>query len=115
MKATIYHNPRCGTSRNALALLQEAGAEISIVEYLKTPLSVAQLRALLQHMQTPARTLLRAKEALATELGLLDTTISDDAILTAIAEHPILFNRPVVTTEKGGLVCRPAEKVLELL
>jgi arsenate reductase len=111
MNMTIYHNPACGTSRNALALIREAGIEPVIVEYLKTPLNRAQLEAL----GIPARGLLREKEKLGAELGLKNPEVSDDAILDAIAAHPILFNRPVVVTPKGTKACRPAELVLELL
>jgi len=106
---TIYHNPACQTSRNTLAMIRNAGIEPVIVEYLKTPLSRAQLVAL----GLPARELLRAKEKLAAELGL--KTASDDEILDAIAEHPILFNRPVVTTRMGTKLCRPSELVLDIL
>jgi arsenate reductase len=106
---TIYHNPACQTSRNVLAMIRNAGIEPVIIEYLKTPLSRAQLVAL----GLPARDLLRAKEKLAAELGL--NSAADAEILDAIAAHPILFNRPVVTTERGTKVCRPSEMVLDLL
>jgi len=109
MTVTIYHNPACQTSRNVLALIREAGIEPVIVEYLKTPLSGAQLVAL----GLPARDLLRTKEKLVAELGL--KSAGDAEILDAIAAHPILFNRPVVTTEKGSKVCRPSETVREIL
>lgn len=110
MTATIYHNPKCGTSRNTLALLQEAGLEPVVVEYLKTPLSRDELAALAAKLGG-ATHLLRAKEPLAFEL----VGASDDAILEAIAAHPILFNRPVVVTPKGAKACRPAELVKELI
>jgi len=109
MTVTIYHNPACQTSRNVLALIREAGIEPVIVEYLKTPLTRAQLVAL----GLPAAELLRTKEKLAGELGLKGA--GDAEILDAIAAHPILFNRPVVTTAKGTKVCRPSETVAEIL
>ena len=112
MAVTIYHNPRCGTSRNALALLEEQGAKIKIVEYLKEPLSRADLDKLVKKGIAP-RDLLRTKEALATELGL--GTASDTAILNAIAKNPILLNRPVVVGPRGVVAARPAERALEVL
>jgi arsenate reductase len=110
--ATIYHNPKCGTSRNVLALLREAGIEPVVVEYLKTPPTRDELAGLATRMGG-ATDLLRAKEPLAAELGLVGA--ADDAILTAIAAHPELLNRPVVVTDKGVKACRPAETVHELL
>ncbi|MDE2238686.1 MAG: arsenate reductase (glutaredoxin) [Rhodospirillales bacterium] len=112
MIATIYHNPKCGTSRNVLQILREAGIEPEIVEYLKTPLSRKELADLAKKLGG-ATEVLRAKEPLAAELGLKDA--GDDAILDAIAEHPILFNRPVVVTEKGAKACRPSETVREII
>lgn len=112
MKATIYFNPKCGTARNTLQILRDAGIEPKIVEYLKTPLSREELEVLAQKLGGASH-LLRTKEILAAELGLGDA--SGGAILDAIAEHPILFNRPVVVTEKGARVCRPAELVRELI
>ena len=110
--ATIYFNPKCGTARTALALLREAGIEPVVVEYLKTPLTREELAALAGKLGN-VRALLREKEALAAELGL--PAAGDDAILEAIAAHPILFNRPVVVTAKGAKICRPAELVRELI
>ncbi|MBU6419230.1 MAG: arsenate reductase (glutaredoxin) [Proteobacteria bacterium] len=112
MIATIYHNPKCGTSRNVLQILREAGVEAEIVEYLKTPLSRKELADLAKKLGG-ATEVLRTKEPLAAELGLKDA--GDDAILDAIAEHPILFNRPVVVTEKGAKACRPSETVREII
>ncbi len=112
MKATIYHNPKCSTSRNTLQILRDAGIEPEIIEYLKTPLSRKDLAALAKKLGG-ASELLRAKEPLAAELGLKGA--GEDAILDAIAEHPILFNRPVVVTQKGAKVCRPSETVRELM
>ncbi|QUS40319.1 arsenate reductase (glutaredoxin) [Tardiphaga alba] len=114
MTVTIYHNPRCGTSRTTLALLQERGVEPVVIEYLKTPPDRQQLKALAKAVGG-VRGLLREKEAVYGELGLADPTQGDDALLDAIAAHPILLNRPVVVTPKGARVCRPAETVLEIL
>jgi arsenate reductase len=111
-KAKIYFNPKCGTARNALALLREAGIEPEIIEYLKTPPSRAELADLARRVGS-ARELLREKEALAVELGLKEA--GNEAILDAIAAHPILLNRPVVVTAKGVKACRPAELVKELI
>ena len=111
---TIYHNPACGTSRNTLALLRHAGFEPTVVEYLKTPLGVDQLRALVAATGEPVRALLREKEPLCVELGLGGT--ADDArLLDAMAANPMLMNRPVVVTALGTKLCRPCEAVLELL
>jgi arsenate reductase len=112
---TIYHNPACGTSRNTLALLRERGFEPRVVEYLKMPLGRDELQALLTRLAIPARGLLRAKEALYSELALDDPKLSDAQLLEALARHPALFNRPVVVTPKGARVCRPADLVLEIL
>lgn len=112
---TIFHNPACGTSRKTLALLREHGIEPTVVEYLKTPLDEAGLRAVIAEMGTGARALLREKEALAEELGLRDAARSDDELVAAMAKHPILMNRPVVRTPRGTRLCRPQERVLELL
>lgn len=112
---TVFHNPACGTSRKTLALLQERGFEPTVVEYLKTPLDEAGLRAVIAEMGTGARALLREKEALAEELGLRDAARSEDELIAAMARHPILMNRPVVRTPLGTQLCRPQELVLELL
>lgn len=112
---TIFHNPACGTSRKTLALLRERGIEPTVVEYLKTPLDEAGLRALLAEMGSTARTLLREKEALAEELGLRDPARSDGELIAAMAKHPVLMNRPVVRTPLGTRLCRPQEVVLEIL
>jgi len=108
----IYFNSSCGTARNALALLREAGIEPQVIEYLKNPPSRAELAALAKQMGG-ARPLLREKEKLADELGLKQA--DDEAILDAIAAHPILLNRPVVVSPKGAKACRPADLVKELL
>lgn len=112
---TIYHNPACGTSRNTLALIRENGFEPQVIEYLKTPLDSKALQTLLTQLAIPARELLRGKEALYTELNLDDPKWSDAQLLDILAQHPALFNRPVVVTSKGARVCRPAERVQEIL
>ncbi|MGE5722646.1 MAG: arsenate reductase (glutaredoxin) [Sphingomonadales bacterium] len=115
MKATIYHNPRCGTSRKTLDMLNEAGAEVRIVEYLQTPPSRNELKRLYERAGITPRQGLRAKEPLAAELGLLDPGVSEDAILDAMIAHPILIERPLVETDRGAALCRPQEKVRDLL
>ncbi len=115
MKATIYHNPMCGTSRKTLEILQDQGVDVTVIEYLKTPPSREELRRLYERAGISAREGLRAKEPLASELGLLDETVDDETILDAMMEHPILINRPLVETDKGVRLCRPQEEVRELL
>lgn len=111
----IFHNPRCGTSRKALALIREAGVEPQIVEYLTPPPSRDELAALAEHAEGGARERLRTKEPLAASLGLAGKDVTDAAIVDAIAANPILLNRPIVATAKGVRACRPAETVLALL
>ncbi len=113
MKATIFHNPACGTSRKTLALLHDAGADVTVIEYLKAPPTRAELQRLYARANMSPRDGLRAKEPLATELGL--TEASDDAILDAMIAHPILINRPLVETAKGVALCRPQDEVSKLL
>lgn len=113
MQATIWHNPKCSTSRNTLALLRDAGAEVTIVEYLKTPPTRAELERLYARAGLSARDGLRTKEPLAKELGLAEA--SDAAILDAMAAHPILIERPLVETAKGVRLGRPPEAVREIL
>ena len=115
MTATIYYNPACGTSRNALAMIRASGEAPEIIEYLNHPLSLDDLRALIARLGLTPSELLRTKETRATELGLTRATISDDALLEAMQAHPILINRPVVVTDKGAALCRPSERVLSLL
>lgn len=115
MKATIYHNPLCGTSRKTLEILRDEGAEITIVEYLKTPPSRAELKRLYERAGMSPREGLRAKERLAGDLDLVDGAVSDEAILEAMAENPILIERPLVETEKGVVLARPQDKVREIL
>lgn len=111
---TIFHNPACGTSRNVLAMLREAGLEPDVVEYLKTPPTRATLKQLAA-ATGGLRGLLREKGTPYLELGLDDPTLSDDALLDAIEAHPILLNRPIVVTPKGTKLCRPADEVRTLL
>ncbi|MCD7098761.1 arsenate reductase (glutaredoxin) [Stenotrophomonas sp. MMGLT7] len=111
----IWHNPRCGSSRKALELIRQAGIEPEIVEYLKTPPAPATLRALVARMGIATRELLRSKEAVHAELGLDDPALDEEALVAAMVAHPILINRPVVQTPRGAALCRPPEKVLELL
>jgi arsenate reductase len=112
---TIYHNPDCGTSRNALAMIEAAGYAPSVIEYRKAGWTRPQLDALLAAMGAKPRDILRAKGTPAAELGLLDPSTSDETIVEAMIEHPILVNRPIVATPKGTGLCRPSEAVLELL
>ena len=111
----IYHNPACGTSRNTLALIRNAGIEPHVVEYLKSPPSRAMLVSLSRRMQLPMRALLREKEALAQELGLLDPALDEAVLLDAMESHPVLINRPIVVSSLGVALCRPSEHVLDLL
>ena len=113
MTVTIYHNPKCGTSRTTLQRIRDKGIEPVVVEYLKTPLSRAELAKLAKVPGLDAKALLRTKEQLAKEMGL--ATAADGSILDAIAEHPILLNRPIVVTPTGGRATRPPETVDEIL
>ncbi|WP_136658445.1 arsenate reductase (glutaredoxin) [Nitratireductor sp. XY-223] len=115
MKVTIYHNPNCGTSRNTLAMIRQAGIEPEVVEYLKSPPGREKLVALIAAMDIPLRDLLRRKGTPYDELGLDDEKWTDDELIDFMVEHPILMNRPVVETEEGTALCRPSEKVLDLL
>ncbi|MGV8960326.1 MAG: arsenate reductase (glutaredoxin) [Stenotrophomonas sp.] len=115
MKATIWHNPRCGNSRGALEILQEQGVETTVIEYLKTPPDRDTLTALIARMGVTPRQLLRNKEAAYTELGLDDATLSDAALIDAMTAHPLLINRPIVETARGARLCRPPELVRELI
>lgn len=115
MTVTIYHNPACGTSRNTLGLIRNAGIEPEIIEYLKTPPSRARLRELLAAMGMRPRALLRQKGTPYHELGLDDETLSDEALIDAMMAHPILINRPIVVTSLGVKLCRPSEAVLDIL
>ncbi|MBL9064558.1 arsenate reductase (glutaredoxin) [Tabrizicola sp.] len=111
----LYHNPACGTSRNTLALIRAAGIEPVIIEYLKTPPSRQDIRALALASGQPLRALLREKDTPYAALGLSDPGLTDDQLLDAIEAHPILLNRPIVVTPNGTRLCRPSEAVLPLL
>ena len=112
---TIYHNPQCGTSRNTLALIRNAGLEPHIIAYLVTPPSRAELVALVAAMAVPVREVMRTKEPIYQELDLANPKHNDDALLDAMLAHPILINRPIVVTPLGTRLCRPSEQVLDLL
>ncbi|WEZ83403.1 arsenate reductase (glutaredoxin) [Rhizobium sp. 32-5/1] len=111
----IYHNPDCGTSRNTLAMIRNAGIEPHVVEYLKTPPSRAMLEQLVTRMGIGARDLLREKGTPYAELGLDNKDLADEALFDAMMEHPILINRPIVVSPLGVKLCRPSEAVLDLL
>ena len=115
MKATILHNPACGTSRKTLAILEEQGADVTVIEYLRDIPSRDELTRLYGRAGISPREGLRAKEPLAEELGLLDEQVDDARILDAMIEHPILINRPLVETDKGVRLCRPQEVVRAIL
>jgi arsenate reductase (glutaredoxin) len=115
MSVTIYHNPACGTSRNALEMIRQSGETPEVIEYLKTPPSRARLIELIAAMGISVRALLREKGTPCAELGLADLTWSDDQLLDFMQAHPILINRPIVVTPKGTRLCRPSEAVLDLL
>jgi arsenate reductase len=115
MKALIHHNPACGTSRKTLEILREFGADLTVNEYLQTPPSREELKRLYDRAGISPREGLRAKEPLAEELGLTRADATDDAILDAMVEHPILIERPIVETDKGVRLCRPQDTVREIL
>jgi arsenate reductase (glutaredoxin) len=115
VSVTIYHNPACGTSRNVLGLIRNSGAEPHVIEYLKTPPSRDELISLIGRMGMPVRDLLRRKGTPYDELGLDDSTLTDDQLLDAMLAHPILINRPIVVTPHGVKLCRPSEAVLDIL
>jgi arsenate reductase (glutaredoxin) len=115
MTVTIYHNPDCGTSRNTLAIIEASGEEPVVIEYLKTPPSRERLIELVAAMGIPVRALLREKDTPFAALDLGNPKWSDGELLDVMMVHPILINRPIVETPKGTRLCRPSEKVLELL
>jgi arsenate reductase len=115
LHATIYHNPACGTSRNVVAALREAGVDVSIVEYLKNPPDRKTLEGLLRKMGKNVRDILRKRGTPYDELGLDDPKLTDDRIFAAIAAHPVLIERPIVDIGKTAALCRPSETVHELL
>lgn len=115
MTITIYHNPKCGTSRNTLAMIRQSGEEPEVIEYLVTPPSREKLVDLLGHMKMKPRDLLREKGTPYAELELGDDKWSDDELIDFMMAHPILINRPIVVSAKGAKLCRPSEEVFELL
>lgn len=112
---TIYHNPSCGTSRNTLAMIRASGVEPEIIEYLIHPPTREKLAALIANIGDGARALLRKKGTPYDELGLDDVSLSDKVLINAMLAHPILINRPIVVTPKGAKLCRPSERVLQIL
>lgn len=112
---TIYHNPQCGTSRNTLELIRNSGEEPTVIEYLQTPPDRTTLVRLIKDMGIEMRALLRIKGTPYEELGLGDTSLTDDQLIDAMMAHPILINRPIVVTPLGTRLCRPSEAVLDLL
>jgi len=115
MTVTIYHNPKCGTSRNTLAMIRASGVEPVVIEYLKTPPDKKTLKGLIRKMGVKPREILRQKGTPYDELGLGEDKWSDEELIDHMLAHPILINRPIVVTEKGARLCRPSEAVLELL
>jgi len=115
MSMTLYHNPRCSKSRQALALLQERGVEPDVVRYLENPLTAEALQTLLQQLDMGPRELLRTGEKIYKELNLREEGLSEQALINAIAEHPILMERPVLVSGNRAVIGRPPERVLELI
>src|ERR1700759_3256999 len=115
MDIVIYHNPDCGTSRNTLGLIRNAGIEPHVIEYLKTPPARELLRQLIERMGVPVRAVLREKGPPFAHLGLGDPALTDERLLDAMMAHPILINRPIVVTPKGVRLCRPSAKDIDLL
>jgi arsenate reductase len=115
MRAKIYHNPMCGTSRKTLDILRDSGFDVWVQEYLKNPPTRDELEQLYKRAGITPREGLRAKEPLAEELGLTRPDVSDDEVLDAMVKHPILIERPLVETDKGVRLCRPQDKVREIL
>ncbi|MFZ6801123.1 arsenate reductase (glutaredoxin) [Undibacterium sp. Di24W] len=115
MAITIYHNPKCGTSRNTLALIRNTGVEPEIIEYLTEVPTKSRLQELIAAMAVPVRDVMRQKEKIYEDLQLADAEWSDDALIDFMLQHPILINRPIVVTDAGVRLCRPSEVVLEIL
>ena len=115
MSVTIYHNPLCGTSRGALAIIRERGIEPTVIEYLKTPLSKDQLKALIARMGVAVKDVVRWKQKDEVAAAGIGESSSDEALLDAMVRFPILMNRPIVVTEKGVKLCRPSDAVGSLL
>jgi arsenate reductase len=111
---TIYHNPKCGTSRNVLQALRDGGTEPTVIEYLKTPPDRTTLEKLIAAMGVPVRDAIRSKEGLYKELGLDDPSLSDGQLIDAMLAHPILINRPIVVAPKGTMLVRPSERLAEI-
>jgi len=112
---TIYHNPKCGTSRNTLALIRNTGVEPRVIHYLETPPSREELVGLINATGAPVRDLIRSKQDIFTELGLADAKWQDDELIDFMVAHPVLINRPIVVTSMGTRLCRPSEVVLDIL
>lgn len=115
MTVTIYHNPECGTSRNTLAMIRQSGVEPTVIEYLKNPPSRERIVELIAAAGITLRQAIRQKDTPYEELGLGDESLTEDALLDAIGEHPVLLNRPFVETPVGTRLCRPSELVLDIL
>jgi len=115
MSVTIYHNPSCGTSRNTLAMIRASGVDPEVIEYVKNPPSRERLVELIAAMGGNVRALIREKGTPYAELGLENASLSDDTLIDAMLQHPILINRPIVVTNKGVKLCRPSELVLDIL
>lgn len=115
MTVTIYHNPKCGTSRNVLAYLSDNGIDHEVVEYLKKPLTKARLKTLFKKMKAPVREILRKKGTPYAELGLENPKLSDDELIDFIVAHPILMNRPIVETDNEARLCRPSETIRDFI
>ncbi len=115
MSVVIHHNPACGTSRNVLQILRDAGYDPTVIEYLDTGWTRPQLQALFAAADLTPRTALRTTKSPAEDLGLLEPSVPDEALLDAMLEHPVLVNRPIVCTAKGVRLCRPSEDVLDLI
>jgi arsenate reductase len=115
MDITIYHNSACGTSRNTLALIRNAGVEPQVIDYLTNPPSRQALAAMIAQAGLSVREAMRAKETVFSDLGLADAALSDEVLLDAILAHPVLLNRPFVVTPAGTRLCRPSELVLDIL
>ena len=115
MKVTIYHNPNCGTSRNTLAMIREKGIEPEVIEYVKNPPTAEKLKSMLKRMGMGIRDILRRNGTPYDELKLDDPSLSDEQLVEMVMKHPILMQRPIVETERGVRLCRPPEKVHEVL
>lgn len=115
MRAVIHHNPACGTSRNVWATLEAAGYDVTVIEYIEAGWTRPQLEALFAAADLTPRSALRTTKSPAEELGLLDESVSDEALMEAMLEHPVLVNRPIVCTRKGVKLCRPSEAVLDVM